>query len=758
MNPDERPAIEGPSGGGRVPPPDGAGAGGSDGPGSGKSGRADEPALDFDFVDFEELDAEFANRAGTRPGSARRSNFIYAPGGNINTGSVHGDQRVENGAAGAAPVGGEQVEAQDGPISTVEVMAARTGFAEPDCFPEALRTLGTRLLFLAGEPGTGRRTTALNLLVESSGNSMALRALDSDSDLSSWQPTHAEARGYLVHGLSPTVRLGPASIAKLRQRLEDAKAFMVVMLPDNADRLRGVARDLEHSPVRYTPPLPRAVFDARLEAVVSHRGRRQALLDRLAEDLDDLLAPELVPAQVAELVDEVSRTGDDGPDPADLGQRLSFLAETEVPDLLKELREDPDALAFLLVTSVLEGLDHRIVREETDRLLALADGRLDAVVRVGADREGEQRRVVRHEDPQPNPRFVFRRSLDELLATIRAECSPSERREISGYAYTVEPVRFKRHRQAETVLRYVWRQYAEVSGLLTEWIDKVPGTERDLAEPMGRVVGLATTWSGGRRALSHIHDLARSDRAQSRSTAAYALGIAAQDPMLAGEVKHRLGRWSISGGWRLRSTVADACGRDFGASRPELALSLLRGCYRGEEEDEDTVAGAVRWSLVSLFAGGNQSVVFRQLMEWAGKPGRDAELAHMAFPGLLWDLSWFRQQLSPEGEFVEPVIAFIRRSLNDERLFADTSNMLIGWCHEAIWDEPLRVAVETLLIALSWEMRPGELGLFVEIDSSDNLDLVGRVIARRTLEAWRRGEPQPYRSAPAFGGSDDRRS
>ncbi|MFG2907562.1 hypothetical protein ACGF13_21180 [Kitasatospora sp. NPDC048286] len=726
MSPDERPAIEGPLGA----------------PGSGP---------DPDFDDFGD---EFAGRfAAWGPGGQ----FIFAPNGNINTGAVHGDQRVENGATGAAPGSGERVEAQDGPISAMEILAAQTGYAKPDCFPEALRTLGTRLLFLTGETGTGRRTTALNLLFEGSGKSLALRALDSDSDLTSWRPTDSEARGYLVHGLSLRVRLGPAAVAKLRQRLEEAKAVMVVLLPHDADRLRGVVRELDVSPVRYTPPSPRAVFDARLEAVVPDAKRRQALLDRLEADLDDLLAPELVPAQVAELVDEVSRAGDEGPDPVDLGQRLSFLAEEEVPELLKALREDPDALAFLLVTSVLEGVDHRIIRDETDRLLALADGRLNAVLRAGAEGQSEQSRLTRGETLQPNPRFVFRRSLDDLLATVRAECAPGGTGRTSNYAYTVEPIRFKRHRQAETVLRHVWRQYGQVSGLLTEWINKVPATESDLAIPMGRVVGMAAGWSGARRALTHIGILAKADQVRSRSIAVYALGIAAQDPILVGEVKHRLNSWSVNGGWQLRWTAAGACGGDFGAARPEFALSLLRRCFRGEEGKEAEVAATVLWSLQRLFDGGNQAAVFRKLMDWVDRPGPDTELALFAFLNLLHDPFWFLQQLGPDGEFGGGVVAFVRRSLNHQRMFTGVSGRLLDWCRQAVWDEPLRVPVETLLIALAQEMRPGELGLLTAIDRSDDPDLVGRDIARRALEAWRRGEPQPYQPTPAFGGPDDPR-
>ncbi|MFI8454729.1 hypothetical protein [Kitasatospora sp. NPDC085464] len=458
--------------------------------------------------------------------------------------------------------------------------------------------------------------------------------------------------------------------------------------------------------------------------------------------MDELLAPELVPAQVAELVDTVSRAGDEEPDLADLGQRLSFLAETEVPDLLSALREDPDALAFLLVTSVFEGLDHRLVRDETDRLLKLADGRLDAVFRP-VDRDGDQGQGMRGETPRPNPRFVFRRSLDELLETVRAEYLPSEVREAEGYTFTVEPVRFKRHRQAETVLRHVWRQYGEVSGLLTEWMDDVPGTEPELARPVGRVMGLAAGWSGGRRALRHIHELARSDRAQSRRTAAYALGIAAQNEVLAGEVKYRLRSWSLNGGWRLRSTVADACGMDFGASRPAFAISLLRHCHRGEEGDEQTVARAVEWALTSLFAGGNQVAVFRHLMEWASRPGRDGELALSVFPHLLLDPSWFQQQLLTETEFTDAVIAFIRSALNDDGRYGRTSLVLLEWCHRALRDETLQAAVESLLTVLAQGMRTGEFRLLVAVAGGGS-EIVGRDIAVWALEAWKRGEPQPH--------------
>ncbi|MFD4399525.1 hypothetical protein [Kitasatospora sp. NPDC058478] len=742
MSAEERPSGAGQSG----DRPDGPA---SNGPAPGQDGTEPGYPDPDDADDFADPDREFLSRLGrwAAPGGPH---LIYAPNGNINTGAVHGDQRVENAGATSAP-GGPHVEAHEGPISALEILDARAGFAQPEWFPSALGQLDTGLLFLAGEPGTGRRTAALNLLSQHSGHSMKLRALDSDEDLSTWRPRDAEARGYLVHGLLPTLRLGPAVVANLRRLLADARARMVVMLPHDPDLLRSLARDLDLTPVRCVPPPPGVVFEARLKAAVPDPDRRRHLLERLRPGLDDLLASELVPAQVAELVAEVARAGDEGPDLADLRRRLSFLAEKEVPDLLKKLHDDPDGLAFLLATSVFEGLDHRIVRDEADRLLKLADGRLDSVLPTGGD-DGQSGAVSR-EAPRPNPRFVFRRSLDELLATVRAECAPGEIRATSRYTYTVEPVRFTRHRQAETVLRHVWRQYGELSRLLTDWMDTVPEKAPELAVPLGRVVGLAASWGGGRSALKHIADLAKSERGQSRSAAAFALSIAGQDPVLASEVKYRLTDWSYARSWRLRSTAADACGRDYGVSRPEFAMSLLRRCYQGREGDELRVAAAVRRALQALFAAGNQALVLRRLAAWADRSESDAELSLQVFPALLWDPSWLQDQLLTDGELADIVITFVRRSLNDEGLFGETSRALRFWCASAVWNEQLRAAVETLLTALAQEMSLGEMRLFVEIDADDNPDLAGRHIAQHALDAWRRGEPQPYRPAPADGGA-----
>ncbi|WP_262698690.1 MULTISPECIES: hypothetical protein [Streptomyces] len=668
-----------------------------------------------------------------------RGPFIYAPNGNINTGSTHGGQHVSNHShtAGAGP---RRVEAREGPISEHEIGEAGFGFAEPEWFPEALRKLDSGVLFLTGAPGSGRRTTALNLLRRHS-DSMALRAVDSDMDLATWRPTHADARGYLVDGLLPKHALKPGMVGNLRGLLNEADARMVIVLPDDPELVRRLERDLHVTPVVCRPAPPREVFDVRLRAVVPDPVRRNRLLAGLEPGLlDDLLTPELVPAEVAELVAAVVDSGEDGTDAIGLRNRLSFLAEGEVPDLIKQLRDDSDGLAFLLATCVFEGLDHRIIREEAERLLEVAEGRLDCELPPPDDGTGDR---GKRQQPRPNPHFVFRRSLEDLLRSVRAQCAPKEIRAASGYTFAVEPVRFTRQRQAETVLRYVWREYGGLSGVLTSWMDAVRN-ETELTQPVGRVMGMAAGWGGGRRALRHIRTLAESDRRTSRIIAAHAMGVAAKDPVLATEVKYRLRDWSWAQSSQLRSTVAYTCGTDFGLSRPDVAMRLLGGLHHGlDDEGERAVRRAVDSALVGLFNSGSQALVFRYLVEWADRKGADAELATRNFPRLLAEPSWFQQQLLGGGEFALQIVDLVHRTLDDDDTFGTTSGRLISWCRMASWGERQKEAVETLLTALAQDMGHGVFRLFVLIDRHADTDLVGRDIARRALNAWREGEPTP---------------
>ncbi|MEU3312585.1 hypothetical protein ABZ743_07975 [Streptomyces sp. NPDC006662] len=664
--------------------------------------------------------------------------FVYAPHSSVNTGSVHGGQRVHNKTTGEQR-SRSATRVHEGPIPEGEVRTAAYGFVEPAWFGAAVSELERGLLFLAGRPGSGRRTAALNLLRECCGEDASLRALDSVTELDRWQPTDASARGYLVDGLFPSRPLGPGVLGHVRSLLKKGGACMVIILPDDEALLRRLEQDLHVKPMTCVPPPPAAVFAGRLGAVVPQERERERLLAALDRDLlDELLVPELVPAEVVELVTAIVEADGEAEALGDLRARLSYRAEQEVPQLIANLRSEPDALAFLLAACVYEGLDHRIVGEEASRLLELSEGRLAAVL-PATDSQG-----ARTED-RPNPDFVFRRPLSELLHAIRAERQPRTIHSEGAYAYRVEPVAFVRHRQAEVVLRHVWREYGQLSDLLVRWLSEVT-RDSELTGPVGRVMGMATSWGGGRRALRHIQALAQSERTTSRLIAAHALGIAAEDPVLVAEVRYRLQQWSRTVSPQLRTTVAYACAAEFGLSRPDVALRLLHTLLRGlsapgeEREDQARVRLAVRAAVQTLFQAGNEESVFGHLVQWLDTDRSQEEQLLLMFGQLLQSARWFQRQLV-EGSVQAPLItATIRQSLNASGSFDTTCTTLLQWADWGRWDEVAAQAVESLFAELAGSMRHGEFRLFAELDAQGGDGWAGRETARAALNRWRGGE------------------
>lgn len=683
---------------------------------------AEEPDDDADG----DPDEDFAVFMRNMPGSdTQPAPVTYAPYGLLNFGPVGGGQHVNN--QGDGPAAARRSPSHEGPLFPEEILAAGDGFAEPACFSDALRVLDSHLLLLTGAAGTGRRTTALNLLHRHSG-SMVLRAVDSAVQLAEWRPHGDEVRGYLVDGLSqPQQLLKGWLVNRLIGRLRKVKTRMVIVLPDVPELVRELRRELPRRVLTCEPPPTREVFAAQFEARAADPGQRDRILTALGrERVDELLAKDLAPAHVAELVDEVVQESADFPT---ILERMSFLAEQEVPELIERLKEQPPALAFLLAACVFEGLDYRIVQEEAERLLELADQRLDAKL-PGTSEE---------EEPRDNPRFVFGDSLEGLLRAIGARQLPPEVRSAPGYGYSVEPVRFIRHGRSEAVLRHAWRKYGQVSVLMTDWLEKAR-PENELVGPIGEVMGMAARWGGGRRALSHISELAGSPEQRTRQVAAAAMGIAAQDPVLAGEIRYRLTRWSLAKGWKLRTTVAYTCATAYGVSRPDHALQLLGHLMHGRDDaDGRPVTRAVSFGLRSLFASGHQPAVIQRLSEWADEDGRRSEVALTSFTYLLRDIPWCTGQLHSGTDAAEHIVGLVHQALNEEEHFDRTRQAILAWRHMSGWDEQSRDALEALLFALSYGMQHGVLRLFVSIDRDEDDSPVGKDIARRALDAWRAG-------------------
>ncbi|WP_424210781.1 hypothetical protein ACN20G_01040 [Streptomyces sp. BI20] len=651
-----------------------------------------------------------------------------ASNGNINAGTVHGDQATDN-QWSADPDPARRPRVHEGPIPRAEVEEAIRGFAVPTWWPEAKEALAQRVVFLAGEPGSGRHTAGLNLLHEHCRDVTALRAVD-NVPLDTWRPKDRDARGYLMEGHfpdGPDGPIGPGALGHLRALLEEADSVLVITLVDDPHMLRALARDLRIAPVRCVPPAPDRVFTSVFEARVRHASERARLLSAVPIGLlDTLLDSRLIPSDVVELVRTIISADGARDRLEDLAERVGHRSEEGVSELVTLLHDSPEALAFLVATAVFEGLDHRIVREQADRLLALSDGALSSVLQPSPDSGGAAR---------PNPDFALRHSLASLLVAITARCGAAEVRTTGTYPHRVEPVTFIRHRRAESVLRHIWREYGQFATMLTSWLRDVP-PYMELTEPVGRVMGMAAGWGGGRQALHHITDLAGSERVTGRQIAAHALGIAAEDPVLVGEVRHKLAGWTRSPDPRLRSTVALACGSEFGLARPDLAVDLLGKLVSHAGADPAHPAGDVARALHRLHRAGFEEAVFDRVHAWSGDPAHESTgLGLLA--GLMHSPDWFARQLAEDTVRGDRFVTLLHRALDSDPVFDATSRALLTWCDDASRDDGLAAVLPDLLTRLSRSPSRGTLRLFVELERREKADPRARDIARAVMSAWR---------------------
>ncbi|MFI9201508.1 hypothetical protein [Streptomyces sp. NPDC053048] len=649
-------------------------------------------------------------------------------------GTVQGGQHLDarDGTAAGPPPPHPTVERREGDIPAESTALAMRGFAEPPWFPAALAELGGRLLFLTAPVGSGRRTAALKLLHRHTAG-FALRAVDADADLATWTATSTTARGYLVDGLleSRVLALDALGLDALRTRLRDADACMVVVTKDTPPVVAHLRDLLQRAPVRALPPPPRAVLEAKLATVFPGFERRQALLDTLpAGFLDETLQRSLTPAQVVEIATEIVRVAHGDVAPEAIGEHLSLHATDRAPHLLASVRGDAQDLALLLATCVFEHFDHALVEEEARRLLAVAGGRLDAV--VPPPETGDT--------PAGNPGFVFRRSRHERLTAIEAHVADREVRTTSTHSYFSEPVAFVRHLQGRAVLDHVWREHRDAGELLVEWLRQTPDAQRR-AERAGFILGQFAQWSTGPLALAPIERLADSDRPGDRRMAARAFGAASADPVLATAVKNRLRGWSRAASESLRCTAALTCATEFGLARPEVALNLLHTIVTARDDGSAAVDSAVRRAVDALFAEpALRPRVIDALTRWSGAPGAAGRAACAAVAQLLKSAATTREQ----GEWwsghlhsgdTPPGLELVRAALMEPTSFEAARAALLEWQRRADTDPGRARAVERLTDALAPRLRGGVMRLFADLERA--YPAPGSLRAARALAAWR---------------------
>ncbi|MDI2132555.1 hypothetical protein [Yinghuangia seranimata] len=473
---------------------------------------------------------------------------------------------TSTGATTARPV--RQVRA--GTIRREELDFITRVFVESPGYQQALRMLRAHLLVVDGAAHSGRRTLALHLLIEQEVEKVT--ALASDSDLTSLRSAQLQREaGYLFEAtaLDSLACCTTADIQTLADILVKSGAYLVITTSDGRSALPG----------SWQPYL----FES--AAPSGDRVVREYLTDRLgprwAQDHQDLvdaritqIAADCRPADAASLAADLVGVARGLYDKSRVLGTLGKHGRDAVRDWFAK-NPRVDDWAMMLAAAVFEGHDYSVVNERAEAL----SGRLSSTSVAPPHNDGA--------DTSPSWAPVSRSS---RLDAINAECEslPSivSNRSLS---YRIDAVRFSTLHWGTSVLDHFWLEYPELREPLFDWLAATPA-RRDLHKVAGVTAGRLAGAGSGFNTLRPIRSWGRLDRHR-QEMAAIALGIAAEDPVTATQVRHLLNSWSSAQASReLRWTAARAYGGPFGEAFPELALMRLLRLANTPDSDVMTEA------------------------------------------------------------------------------------------------------------------------------------------------------------------------
>ncbi|MCK8677139.1 hypothetical protein [Streptomyces lichenis] len=642
---------------------------------------------------------------------------VSAPGGLVNNGVVIGGQHLTAGG----PEKDDPAPAH-GPVRARDLAVRRRRFVRPAAFDAGLSVLETGVLLLAGAPGTGRFTTALNLLAEGHADPR-LCQVDGAVDLARWQPSRDRVDGYLVMAPSRSLDLRPWELARLEDRLARAEARMVVVVPRSPGQSGPPRADFSAQVVHHEPPDSAAVFGAHLADLCPARDRRERLLRSLGAEFTSALLPAGLPpryaARAAEAVVRLSAGGG-----ASHAIVAADLARAEASALMARADGDPEVLSLVLALCVFGGLDRAVIEDRAGALLTL--------VSVERQRTDDGRSST---SAPADTGGSGRRPLPELFRSVGAGCGPPESGRSGGATGFFWPA------VADGVWDAVCGEYAGLLPVLHAWLGGT-GTDAEAVDRAGRAAARIAVRTGG-RTLELLGGPALFTSPGSVLVAAHALGAATLDPASAESAYRVLRKWSEDPGTAPRTAVAYACRSGTGGLPAGRALVLLHrltaGPYGGA-----ALAPAVVDTVVERFATGgdaDRTSIVHDLADWARGEDSAALVAALAVPALLEaGRDWFRARLLADRPTRECVGELVGHALDETAGHGPMRAALLAWCGEAARTGQGADALDELFGQLLETGRPGFLLLLLWFGRSEDTT-PGKDLAERHLKTWRERTP-----------------
>ncbi|MFF1508183.1 hypothetical protein [Streptomyces sp. NPDC058326] len=579
--------------------------------------------------------------------TARRAVRTWAGGGADRLTTIHGDGTVFEGNQIFALYGSDRSpHFVQGPVppETLDhlgrVYCATAGYRR---MRDRLRD--HRVLVLCGEPGSGRKATALALLDELTGGKVfrldprhgvdeitedalqesgghLLELLTEDVPAENEpRPSRSRRGEHTTAARHSAARLSELHLDRFGDLLRGRDAYGVVLVENGelADRL------LRGRYGMYCAPPP---ADEVLHRHLWHRLRAEpdealgAARARAARrDVADALGlEELRPREAARLADHLARHWrGEVTDEQLLAECASFVrsqarewfAGADRPGALPEALPALNAGAFRIAVAVFDGSAFSLAAEAAE-LLAW-----ELAVTL---------------DPEHAPgRRLFGTHAEHRPVQARAVLEDGEL-DLGPAKVPVRAVRFQGEALAGAVLGEVWHGYHNVRGPVARWLRALcddPRPEVWVRASIAAGVLCSWDWIHGFREL--VVPLAVTDEPVARMAAATALAESARDPRVRPAVAAVLKNWARSGEDALVRTALLTHGYVLAAGGVPGSLDALARVVRTREATDVEVLVPASFSVARLLASGEPAPVLRRLREWL-EDGRLslANLVHLA--------------------------------------------------------------------------------------------------------------------------------
>lgn len=435
------------------------------------------------------------------------------------------------------------------------------------------------ILVLVGDVGSGRRTTAVRILLNAAIPPQNIHSLTLDWDRPRAEQIPPTPNHGFILDLSNYKSLPEDFYQGLadyhRQAIADGTYLIILATPNtwNPSGLLHVPR-LDH-----VSPLGIKVAHARLE---------QWSPDRVTwlEDsqLAGLLGPASPPADAVRLARIITDHPNDERESikGEFNNWTSHLKDWFESEEAGDLRER----ALLISAAFLEGAPAGIVVKAADRLFELVDG----VLPVGGALAGPD--------------------IDRRLEIIDAKRVDHDEISLSAA-----------HRGLhDAVLPYVWKQRPLLREVLLEWASEISApkaTAVNYLERMAQGIARLAAGPGGISVLQIVEQWAEADSVAHRRLAVSVLGSMAVDPNVGATVRKALYDWAKQKNVSeaLAETIAEVCAGAFGKGYPRMALTRLRLLA---SRVDGRAAEAVARSIRTLVADRElRDLVLSEVVGWA---------------------------------------------------------------------------------------------------------------------------------------------